>query len=207
MTAAPVRHEIRQMTAADVDEIAAVMARAFFDDPLQVWLFPDAGARLDTLRRMFALQIRYGSVPLGESYTDSTCACAAFWLPPGRWQPDESPMDGMHPLAEIVGAAIGRLQAAYRVMVSAHPVEPHFYLSGVGTDPPRQGAGLGSAVLAPVLGRCDQDGIAAYLESTKERNIRFYEHHGFDVTGTIAPEPDGPLMWCMWRDPQRAIAR
>jgi hypothetical protein len=62
-------------------------------------------------------------------------------------------------------------------------------------------------VLAPVFARCDQDGTAAYLESTKERNIRFYEHHGFRVTGTIAPTPDGPPMWCMWRDPQPAIER
>ena len=202
MTAAPVRHEIRQMTAADVDVIAAVMARAFFDDPLQVWLFPDGASRLDTLQRMFALQIRYGSVPVGESYTDSTLACAAFWLPPGRWQPDDSAMDAMHPLTEIVGAAMDRLRATYQVMVSVHPVEPHFYLSGVGTDPPRQGLGLGSGVLAPVLARCDREDIPAYLESTKERNIRFYEHLDFHVTGTITPAPDGPTMWCMWRDPR-----
>jgi ribosomal protein S18 acetylase RimI-like enzyme len=204
MTAAAVRPEIRKMTAADVDVIAAVMARAFFDDPLQLWLFPDAQARLDTLHRMFALQIRYGSVPFGESYTDATRSCAAFWLPPGHWQPDESSMDGMQPLTEIVGAAMGRLQATYQAMVLAHPAEPHFYLSGVGTDPPRQGIGLASAVLAPVLTRCDQDGVGAYLESTKERNIRFYEHHGFRVTGTITPAPDGPPMWCMWREPRGA---
>ena len=55
--------------------------------------------------------------------------------------------------------------------------------------------------MAPVLKRADRDGIPAYLESTKERNVGFYERRGFRVTGTITPAPDGPTMWCMWREP------
>ena len=41
--------------------------------------------------------------------------------------------------------------------------------------------------MQPVLERCDADGIPAYLESTKERNVGFYEQHGFAVIGTTIP--------------------
>jgi GNAT superfamily N-acetyltransferase len=203
MTAASLRHEIRQMTLADVDAVAAAMARAFADDPLQVWIFPEVDGRVDKLERMFALQARYSSVPLGASYTDETLSCAAFWMPPGHELPDAAAMEAMSGLTAIVGAdALVRLQSAYAAMVASHPKEPHFYLAGLGTDPPRQGQGLGSAAMAPVLARCDAERIPAFLESTKERNVGFYEHHDFRVMHTITPPPDGPRMWLMWRDPQ-----
>jgi hypothetical protein len=55
-------------------------------------------------------------------------------------------------------------------------------------------------MLEPVLKQCDADGIAAYLESSKERNIDFYARHGFRVTGELRL-PRGPTVWPMWRDP------
>jgi len=55
-------------------------------------------------------------------------------------------------------------------------------------------------VLQPVLERCDSDGVWAFLESSKERNIDFYARHGFRVLGELRL-PRGPIMWPMWRDP------
>ena len=43
--------------------------------------------------------------------------------------------------------------------------------------------GARDEVLAPVLERCDAEGVPAYLESSKESNVSFYRRHGFDVTG------------------------
>jgi hypothetical protein len=54
--------------------------------------------------------------------------------------------------------------------------------------------------MQPVLDTCDAEGIGAYLESSKESNVPFYERHGFRVTGEIVI-PDGPTLWAMWRDP------
>jgi GNAT superfamily N-acetyltransferase len=81
-----------------------------------------------------------------------------------------------------------------------HPKKPHYYLSILGVDPPHQGSGRGSALLAPMLRRCDTEGVGAYLETGTERNVRFYSRHGFRVTDEV-PLPEGPPMWLMWRDP------
>ncbi len=63
------------------------------------------------------------------------------------------------------------------------------------------GRGFGSSLMAPVLERCDRDGVPAYLEATSERNKQLYLRHSFEVTDEV-PLPDGPTMWPMWRSPR-----
>ncbi len=83
-----------------------------------------------------------------------------------------------------------------------HPRGPAALLSGGARHGPAgAGAGLGSAVLRGVLDQCDQDGIGAFLESSKESNIDFYARHGFRVTEEVRLLR-GPRMWRMWRDPR-----
>jgi hypothetical protein len=50
-----------------------------------------------------------------------------------------------------------------------------------------------------VLEECDRDGVGAYLESSKERNVDYYARFGFRVTEEVRL-PRGPRMWLMWRD-------
>jgi GNAT superfamily N-acetyltransferase len=190
------------MTDGDVDAVAAANARAFFDDPLQVWALPDASTRLGKLEQMFALQTRVATLRIGEAYTDDTCSVAAFWAPPGKWEPPAEIVEELTPLRSILAEGLGRFLIAMHAMHEVHPEEPHWYLQGLGTDPPRQGQGLASAALGPVLARCDAEGVPAYLESTKERNIGFYEQHGFAVVGCAQIPLDGPPLWLMWRAPR-----
>ena len=71
----------------------------------------------------------------------------------------------------------------------------------LGTDPAAQGRGIGSALLGAVLRTCDEDGVPAYLESSKERNLAYYARHGFRVREEL-DLPRGPRVWLMWRDPR-----
>jgi GNAT superfamily N-acetyltransferase len=190
------------MTERDVDAVAAASARAFYDDPLQVWALPNDTTRLQQLETMFALQTRVAALPLDECYTDDSCSVACFWAPPDLWQPPSDVVADLAPLREILADGLTRFVAAMHAMHAVHPEAPHWYLQGLGTDPPRQGEGLASAALEPVLARCDEQGVPAYLESTKERNVAFYERFGWRVTGTIELPDDGPRLWVMWRDPR-----
>jgi ribosomal protein S18 acetylase RimI-like enzyme len=85
------------------------------------------------------------------------------------------------------------------------PSVPHWYLGTIGTDPPRQHTGIGSAVLSAMLPAIDADGLPAYLESSKRENLSFYQAHGFVITGELPSDEDGrPRLWLMWRTPTGA---
>jgi GNAT superfamily N-acetyltransferase len=84
-----------------------------------------------------------------------------------------------------------------------HPHEPHWYLATLGTAVEWQGKGVGSALMRPVLEHCDAEGLPCYLESSKGRNVPFYERHGFSVVQEVALPNGGPPIWTMWREPQQ----
>jgi GNAT superfamily N-acetyltransferase len=105
-------------------------------------------------------------------------------------------------LALALGRRLPISVRAISAVEAVHPTEPHWYLAVIGTEPSRQGHGIGSALLGPVLQRCDQDHIPAYLESSKEANLAFYARHGFEVTRPLDLDGGGPRIWPMWREPR-----
>ena len=139
-----------------------------------------------------------------EVWTNAERTAVALWAPPKRWR--TTPRDELELTRGLLSPRLlPRLPlVAYGMtgLERRHPATPpHWYLAVLGTAPQAQGRGHGSAVLAPVLARCDEDGVGAYLESSKERNIAFYARHGFRVTRELRL-PRGPRMWAMWRDPR-----
>jgi ribosomal protein S18 acetylase RimI-like enzyme len=193
---------VRAATTADVDGIAMSLARAFVDDPVKLFLCGGEEvpqSKGETFFRVFGkMQLRHGHV-----YTTPGREGAAMWAPPGRWK---------IPLIEILKATPAFLRL-YRLrylpnlsvlstLEAVHPREPHYYLEFLGTDPAYQGRGIGSALLRPVLELCDDEGVGAYLESSKESNVPFYARHGFDVIGEVDHRRNGPRQWLMWREPR-----
>jgi ribosomal protein S18 acetylase RimI-like enzyme len=192
---------VRLATATDIKAISGSLARAFEDDPVWQFLVPNGANRLRRCEMIFSTMLRVQHVPHEACYTDPDRFGAAIWDPPGRWRMTPSQL-----LRGTVGFVRGfrsDLISALRTLSAVerqHPKMPHFYLAILGTDPDQQGKGIGSALMRPVLETCDQNGVGAYLESSKESNIPFYRRHGFDVTGEIVL-PRGPKVWPMWRDP------
>jgi len=87
---------------------------------------------------------------------------------------------------------LGEVSSRHRIR------EPHYYLAALGTDPVHQGKGIGSALIEPVLARCERERLPAYLESSKEANVPFYRKHGFEVAEALEV-PGGPTVWSMIR--------
>ena len=205
MSPAP-QTEVRLATPHDIDAIARSLSRAFEEDPVWTFLLPDPTSRLTRLFRYFVTAMRLQHMTHATSYTDSALTGAALWDPPGHWR--MTPSQFIRGGAGFIGCFGGGTLKAIRtlsVVEKRHPSHPgHYYLAILGTDPDHQGKGVGSAVLKPVLDKCDHEGVGAYLESSKESNIAFYARHGFEVTGEIRL-PGGPLVWPMWRNPKEPL--
>lgn len=194
---------VRRASAQDIPALAAMLARAFVDDPVASWAWRSNGLRLGALERFQAVRLRQLIVDQ-EVWTTDELTSAALWAPPGRWHSTLRETAMLVPcfLHPRLFVRLPLVALGWEKLERAHPRRPaHFYLAVLGTEPQAQGLGLGSAVLGGVLEQCDSDGVGAYLESSKERNVDFYARHGFRVLDEIRLLR-GPTMWRMWRDPR-----
>jgi ribosomal protein S18 acetylase RimI-like enzyme len=193
---------IRQVRGQDVPQLAAVLAAAFHDDPLNSWLAPHPERRADILTRGMSLELRAIYLPPGGCYTTTDLSGAALWAPPGRWKlPVARQLRLLPSFARLFGLQrLPQVLSGLATLERHHPEEPHWYLAILGVAPDRQGQGLGSALLAHMLARCDADHLGAYLETSNQHNLRLYRRHGFQVRDQF-DIPDGPHIWTMWRNP------
>jgi ribosomal protein S18 acetylase RimI-like enzyme len=195
--------DIRKLQAGEVPRVSNALAGAFEDDPVMGWLFPRDSERHSRLERMFAMFLRRIWLRHGECYTTDWLFGGALWLPPHEWHLSPLAQLRLVPsMVTVMGRSMARGFGAVQTMEKRHPKDPpHYYLAVLGTEPEYQGRGFGGALMRPVLDRCDRDGVGAYLESSKRRNIAFYERHGFRVVEELKLPMGGPPIWPMWRDP------
>lgn len=197
--------QVRRARPQDVPLLVEVLSRAFDDDPVPNYLFRGDRRRRRGLRRFFSIQLRHMYLGDGEVWTTSDTAGAALWAPPTKAKPGLKEVLHMLPMVPDLGglgSGMGSALRFLRAVDRARPTQVHWYLATLGTDPERQGHGVGSALLRVVLGQVDEEGLPAYLESSKERNLAFYGRHGFEVTGRIEIPGGGPTLWLMWREPR-----
>jgi GNAT superfamily N-acetyltransferase len=201
---------VRSATSADLKPLAAVMARAFYDDPPFIWVLPDPATRLKRTRRLFVTVTR--GVVLADggvdvALVDGQIVGAAIWRPPGRWGAAAGTGEQLRTLTGLVralGRRIGAAAALSQALARAHPREPHWYLFAIGVDPAWQGTGLASALLRSRLDQCDRAGLPAYLEASKATTVPLYQHFGFEPTGKPDLPAGAPPLFPMWRPPAAA---
>lgn len=204
---------IRTAGEDDRDTVVRLLDEAFQDDPVSGWVFPGEEYRRRTHHRLMGA---FTDIVLADGWIDLTedgAACALWLSVPGEEdtpeEPDEEPAEDAEDVPAQVREAVDpdneRVESIARLTEDIHPSGPaHAYLWMIGVAPERQGEGLGTALIASVLDRCDRDGLPAYLEASSERSKGLYERLGFACTGRVLHLPDGPRMWPMWREPRRS---
>ncbi|WP_328968570.1 GNAT family N-acetyltransferase [Streptomyces sp. NBC_00239] len=196
---------IRQALESDRDAVAALLDEAFREDPVSSWVFPDPVHRSAVHGKFLGVFV---DVALAEGRVDyaEDGAAAALWLriPAGEPEGEDEVPARMRAVADPDNE---RCELVGRLTGAVHPTaEEHEYLLMIAVAPGRQGEGLGTELIRPVLERCDREGVPAYLEASSERSRGLYERLGFAFTGDAVRLPDGPLMWPMWRKPQNTVA-
>jgi GNAT superfamily N-acetyltransferase len=195
------------MAPAEAPEVHAVTCRAFWFDPLIDFFSRDLLTEYRNLPLLFEpifadLRDEHGSVTVAEHR--GRPRAVAGWLAPGRY-----PRPRGREARYTARAARSLFRAHHRKLAvqllrevdKRHPHEPHWYLALLATDPTAQGLGLGTALLAPVLARCDDEGVLAYTETQKFENVAWYGRAGFTVAEEVGL-PGTPTVWCLRREPR-----
>jgi hypothetical protein len=185
-------------TESDKAGVIDALKLAFVSDPATRWTWPDP-QRYQLHFPSFANAIGGNAFAHGSAYYIANYSAAALWLPPNV-QPD---IEQLNALLESTGSENAKKYGPllFEKMNSYHPNEPHWYLPLLGVDPFHHGKGLGSALMQRAIVKCDLDNKLAYLESSNQKNIPFYELQGFEVLGTVQVETSPPI-YPMLRKPK-----
>jgi len=171
----------------DIGRAAKTLARAFLNDPMMAYIFPDEPEIENKLSILFEVIARYGLM-YGEVYAVSgNMEGVAMWL-----TSDNSDMDllklekcGFDDFSSRVSIdAVARLKYLNDYAYSRNKLHApfrHWYLAFIGVDPVFQAKGYASALIKPMLARMDKENMPCYLETATEKNVLIYEHFGFKL--------------------------
>jgi GNAT superfamily N-acetyltransferase len=198
--------EIRQLGATTPREVVAVLARAFYPDPVFSFFAHDRLHEYSLLAKIFEAFVAdtEGFDTTWVAEAGDQIVGAAVWLPPVGMPRGTKREIMLNVRAVRVLARARNRMTGFKIldkMDKLHPHEPHWYLMLLGADPLVQGKGVGSRLLQEGMARADADGLPCYLETQKEENLAFYGRHGFTVRNTIEV-PGAPTVWTMQRDPK-----
>lgn len=212
---------LRVLRADEAPAAAAVLARAFADEPAKLALFPEEASRrrlteVAALARVRAL-VRYAAAHGVE--IDGTLAGVALWRPPNV-RPGAAAVlplvpavladrARVVPLARTALAslwndrhAVRRFAAARSEAAKAARSGQSWYLELLATDPRHQRRGVARRLLERTLGRCDVDGLPVWLETTRASTAAMYERFGFRTVAAIRGGGVLPDLWVMRREPR-----
>jgi ribosomal protein S18 acetylase RimI-like enzyme len=197
--------EIRTATIADVETVADTAARALHDEAMLRWSFGED--RFEERIRAHFLHYDGGNVAHGLVRMISEGAGIAVWIPPDAREAHEA--IGPAPAGDtaILGDHAERHFAFWTWVEEHEPREPLLYLSHIAIAPERHGEGLGTALMRDGFETSRASALPIWLETSKDRNARFYEGLGFRTVVEEDAPGGGPHIWFMQRDPVTAASR
>ena len=202
------RIEIRRLEPGGEAAAAAMLARAFAGDPIFLWIEPEPEARIAFLERFMAALTRRSLLFSEVWRTAPELAGVSLWKGPDLrgLTPVQLAATGLDRLGEWLSPpALARFEAVFDPVEAALEEDvpgPRWYLGVLGVAPERQGQGLGSRLMRPILERADGQGLPVTLETGQARNLPLYRRQGFEVLRELPPpEPGGPVVWTLLRPP------
>lgn len=188
---------VRQADPSEERALGQLLALAFDDLPLHMWLVPDRERHAEIFPDFFQVLVghalRHGTVHV----TDGLTAAAV-------WQPVPAPEidDVEERLTQVCGRYTERFLHLFDTMEAAHPTDrgDHDHLEFLVVHPGHRDAGIGSRLLDFHHAELDAGGRPAYLEATSRKSRALYLRHGYrDLPAPVALPHDHEAMFPMWR--------
>lgn len=197
----------------DSDRLGATLASSHQNDPLFHYILGKRTRRRDEgVKRMMQMIVRRELTrPGGVATIHSTANefSVAIWHKPNK-QPETRLQKYARMLFMVRNFGVGalsRLMTVGSVVRKEHATEKHVSLYYLGTEARSQGNGLGAKVIAPMLRKCDREGLPICVYSSNPRNHSFYVRHGFEIITEFNGLPEAcPRLVRMWRVPKRGFS-
>jgi GNAT superfamily N-acetyltransferase len=133
----------------------------------------------------------------------------ALWMPPNTLDRDEEERRefGTDQLESIFRDSLSHLfpltQLLGKLRREQMSNQPHWFMpSRLDVSPAHYGKGVATALLRPVLERCDEGQVACYIETILDFMVPFFRKHRFEVLSEGVEPIRGVRYWTMRRDPQ-----
>lgn len=196
--------DVRPVAGGEVTAAAAMLERAFADDPAFRYIYPDAITLAARAPDLFAIMLA-SDRKAGQVCVTPGIEATTTWRRPGRAKAGLAEMlrEGL-PLLNALRGSLARALKVSSAIEAHFPDQPFWYLHIAGCDPAAQGKGHGGAVLRAGLELVPDD-LPAYLETANSANLGLYERLGFALTGDWRVGADGPRFWSMLRPAQARV--
>ncbi len=176
--------DIILLSRPDATSAGSVLAEAFIADPLWRSLYEDELQRSRILERFFNALIRTAIARQHAHGAGVPLDGVAVWRPPEdrSWGSPSSLVSWLPLLASsfpLKALSVRRVFTEFADMRRRHAPGAHYFLETIGVRPVRQGGGVASRLLRPLLQVADNRRMPVYTETVTPENVPFYEHHGF----------------------------
>ena len=180
------------LTEADVEPAAAVLGRAFRDNPMNVAVIGGDAERRERCNRAgveayLPAALRAG--PIWGAWQGEVLCGALVAMPPGSFPLPMPSLRAWWRLLRVQGPRLVRRWGGVAAeLFDLHPDEPHWTLATLGVDPGAQRAGIGSELLFALTEHVSDAAVPIYLDTDRAENVAFYARAGFEVIGTTGIE-------------------
>ncbi len=182
--------KIKKLSKKDINIGREILGKAFFDDPVFIYVIPDNKGREKKMKYIFKMMISLG-VRYGETYATSNLEGIVIWLPFKKYKQKIIRFIRCGAISLIFRLGIKTLKKFLiidELNKKAHlqyaPNE-HWYIVNIGIDPKYQGKGFGSMLMRHMIEKIDNQRLPIYLETLTEININFYKKFRFKVMGNL----------------------
>ena len=186
----------------DLSQAVAVCARAFFNDDLDRYFFPDARERLSRQRLLYTYFLT-SNIP--NIQITSPELEGLMVLEKHAAQPEKPTFPDLFSGRRLFKFGLGTLQKMIHFQIQALHIRkrliqrPYWYLSLIAVAPEFQGQGFASRLLRPVLAQADAANTPVFLETHNPSNLPVYERLGFKIIATVRIKNTPLAHYCLRR--------